>query len=106
MDLCEKIEHLSNFISHYKVHKEYGGDSFYEYVVEELFSSDGDNKAHHNGSHEDHSPTHSHHQCYHTTVFITTSSGVTLNVLASLILITPESLQQIDLFYQRSGLVI
>ena len=28
MDLCEKIEHLSNFISHYKVHKEYGGDSF------------------------------------------------------------------------------
>jgi hypothetical protein len=83
MNLCEKMEDFSNFISHYKVHKEYGGDSFYEYVVEELFSSDGDNKAHHNGSHEDHSPAHSHNQCYHPSVFITSSYGVTLKALAT-----------------------
>ena len=78
MELCEQLEKASNFISHYQIHKEYGGDSFYEYVVEELFSDDGDNKAHHDGSHEDKAPVHSHQQCCHPSVFIPTSNNIAL----------------------------
>lgn len=80
MELCEQLEKASNFISHYQIHKEYGGDSFYEYVVEELFSDDGDNNAHHDGSHEDKAPVHSHHQCCHPSVFIPTSNGIAIKV--------------------------
>jgi hypothetical protein len=76
MELCEQLEKFSNFISHYQIHKEYGGDSFYEYVVEEIFSDQGDDDTHHNGSHDDKVPVHSHHQCCHPSVFITTSNGV------------------------------
>jgi hypothetical protein len=79
MDLCEQIERFSNFISHYQVHKEYGGDSFYEYAVEELFSKNGDIDAHHNGSHEDNTPIHSHNQCFHPSVFMTTSDSVVIS---------------------------
>ena len=83
MDLCEQIDHFSDFISHYQVHKEYGGDSFSEYVVEKLFSEQGDSNAHHNDSHEENSPTHSHHQCYHSTVFLAPSHSVLLKTLVS-----------------------
>ena len=78
MELCEQLEKFSSFISHYQIHKEYGGDSFYEYVVEEIFSDQGDNDAHHNESHEDKAPVHSHHQCCHPSVFIATSNGVAI----------------------------
>ncbi len=77
MDLCEQLEKASNFISHYQIHKEYGGDSFYDYVTEEFFSNQEHSNAHHDGPHEDKTPVHSHHQCCHPSVFITTSSGVT-----------------------------
>ena len=70
MDSSKQIEHFSNFIAHYQVHKEYGGDSFYEYVVEELFSDTGDIEAHHNGSHEDKLPIHSHTECSHASVYV------------------------------------
>jgi hypothetical protein len=81
MELCEQLEKISTFVSHYQIHKEYGGDSFYEYVVEELFSDQGDNDAHHNGSHEDNVPLHSQHQCCHSPVFIATSNGIALKKL-------------------------
>lgn len=78
MELCEQVEKFSNFISHYQIHKEHGGDSFYEYVVEEVFSDQGDDDAHHNGAMEDNAPVHTHHQCCTPTVFIAPSNVVLL----------------------------
>lgn len=78
MDLCEQLEKFSNFISHYQIHKEHGGDSFYEYVVEEVFSDQGDDDAHHKGSMEDNTPRHTHHKCCNPSVFIAPSIVVSL----------------------------
>jgi hypothetical protein len=81
MEICEQIEKFSHFISHYQMHKEYGGDTFYEYVVEVIFSDQADNKDHHDGSHDDSAPVHSHHQCCHPTVFLTPSNALALKPL-------------------------
>ena len=82
VELCEQMEKFSHFISHYQMHKEYGGDSFYEYVVEEIFSDQGDNIDHHDGSHDDKNiPVHSHHQCCHPTVFVTPSNALAIKPL-------------------------
>ena len=64
-----------------QMHKEYGGDTFYEYVVEVIFSNQADNKDHHDGSHDDSAPVHSHHQCCHPTVFLTPSNALALKPL-------------------------
>lgn len=78
MDLCEKIEELSAFITHYQDHKEYDGDSFFEYVVEDYFNDYGDKEGHHNGSEHDKVPSHSNHQCCHPIVFVTPSNSVAI----------------------------
>jgi hypothetical protein len=64
MEICEQIEKF-----------------FYEYVVEVIFSDQADNKDHHDGSHDDSAPVHSHHQCCHPTVFLTPSNALALKPL-------------------------
>lgn len=81
MEICEQIEKFSHFLSHYQMHKEYGGDTFYEYVVEVVFNDESDNKDHHDGSHDDCAPVHSHHQCCYPTVFLTPSNALTIKPL-------------------------
>lgn len=81
MDLCGQIEKISHFITHYQDHKDFDGDSFFEYVGEEYFSDDHDGEEHHKDSNQNQSPSHSHHQCCHPLVFITPTNAVALNFL-------------------------
>ncbi|GBF22165.1 hypothetical protein C21_04358 [Arenibacter sp. NBRC 103722] len=76
MDLCEQIEKISHFVEHYQDHREYDGDSFFEYVVEDYFNSEGDNGFHHTGSEEDKIPSHTHNQCCHPIVFVAPANSV------------------------------
>jgi len=78
MDLCENIEKVSIFIRHYQDHKEYDGDSFFEFVVEDYFNNDGVKEGHHNGSDQDKVPSHTQHQCCHPIVFVTASHAVVI----------------------------
>lgn len=78
MDLCEQIEKISHFIEHYQDHREYDGDSFIEYVVEDYFNTDGDKEGHHTGSEKDKTPTHTHNQCCHPIVFIAPANTVSI----------------------------
>lgn len=81
MDLCEQIEQTSNFIAHYQDHKEYDGDSFFEYVVEDYFNDEGDKEGHHNGSDQEKIPSHTHHQCCHPLVFVAPSNSVAIKAI-------------------------
>ena len=83
MDLCEQIELVSNFISHYQDHAKVHGDTFFEYVAEDYLSSESDNGEHHPGSDNHQSPAHSTHQCCHPLVFITATNLFTLRILKS-----------------------
>ncbi|MCM4156474.1 hypothetical protein DHD80_10720 [Gramella sp. AN32] len=77
MDLCEKI---SNFISHYQDHKEYDGDSFIDFVVEDYFNDNGDKEGHHNGF-DQKIPSHTSNQCCHPVVFLASSQWVDFKVI-------------------------
>jgi hypothetical protein len=78
VDFHEHLEKVSDFISHYQVHKAYDGDSFYQYVVEELFDHPSDGESHHTDSHEDNTPSHSHQQSCHVSVFVAPSNSVAI----------------------------
>jgi hypothetical protein len=82
MDMCDKMEHFAEFMEHYQVHKNYGGDSFFEYVVEELFDDQGDEN-HHKGAHENEAPAHSHHQCCHGSVFVAPSNSIVMKSITA-----------------------
>lgn len=70
MDLCEQVEEISKFISHYEDHKDSNGDSFLEYVVGDYLNDNKDE--HHKGSDQEKIPSHSHNQCCHPVVFAPT----------------------------------
>ncbi|WP_252734521.1 hypothetical protein [Arenibacter algicola] len=78
MDLCSQIEKISNFVNHYQDHKEYDGDSFFDYVIEDYFNDDGDKEGHHDGPDQDNAPSHNQHQCCHPIVFVPSSNTVTI----------------------------
>lgn len=78
MDLCEQIEKISHFVDHYQDHREYDGDSFFEYVVEDYFNTDGDKEGHHTGSEKDKIPSHNHNQCCHPIVFVAPAYSVAI----------------------------
>ncbi|MGV8814728.1 MAG: hypothetical protein ACOH2D_11530 [Gelidibacter sp.] len=80
MDLCEPIQKISNFISHYQDHKVYG-DSFFEYVVEDYIDKDVKNEEHHKNKGSENMPVHSHHQCCHPVVFIIKTNSFLLDRL-------------------------
>jgi len=80
MDLCEQIQEISNFITHYQDHKVYG-DSFFEYVVEDYIDNDAKNEGHHNNQDKENIPVHSHYQFGHPVVFVANTNTVLLNRL-------------------------
>lgn len=80
MDLCEPIQKISNFITHYQDHKVYG-DSFFDYVVEDYIDNDAKNERHHNNQDKENMPVHSHQQCCHPLVFIIEINSVLLDRL-------------------------
>lgn len=90
MDMCEQLEKISNFITHYQEHKVYDGDSFFEFIVEDYFNDDGDKEGLHDGSEKDKVPNHTHHQCCHPVVFIANSNSIEIKAH------WPESKSQFD----------
>lgn len=81
VDICEQIEKVSNFIAHYQDHKDYDGDSFFEYVVEDYFNDKGDKEGHHNRSEQEKIPSHTHHQCCHFVVFAAPLDSIAFKVI-------------------------
>lgn len=81
MDLCEPIDNTFNFITQYHDHKDFDGNSFFEYIAEEYFGDDHHGEEQPRDSSEKQSPAHSDHQCCHPLVFITPTNTVVLNLL-------------------------
>ena len=71
MEVCEQIEEISHFISHYQEHKEFDGYSFLEYVYEDYITDDGPSEDHHQDSEHEDAPVHTSHQCCQHFVFFT-----------------------------------
>ncbi len=63
MEVCEQIEELSHFLSHYQDHREDDGYSFLEYVYEDYITDDGTAEDHHQDSEHDDAPVHTSHPC-------------------------------------------
>ncbi|RAJ24494.1 hypothetical protein LX77_02048 [Gelidibacter algens] len=80
VDLCEPIQKISNFITHYQDHKIYG-DSFFDYVVEDYVDNDAKNEGHHNNQDKENMPVHAHQQCCHPLVFIIEANSILLDRL-------------------------
>ncbi|HDZ13783.1 MAG TPA: hypothetical protein ENH60_02635 [Pricia sp.] len=78
VDLCGQIEKVSTFISHYQDHKAYDGDSFFDFVVEDYFNGDGTKEGHHDGPEKNNFPDHTHQQCCHPVVFVTSTNAITI----------------------------
>lgn len=71
MEVCEQLEELSHFLSHYQDHKEDDGYSFVEYVYKDYIADDGTSEDHHQDSEHDDAPVHTSHQCCQHFVFFT-----------------------------------
>jgi len=82
VDFHEQLEKLSNFVSHYQVHKAYDGDSFFQYALEELYDHPSDSDSHHTNSNEDNAPSHSHQQNCHISVFVAPSNSLAISSIA------------------------
>ncbi len=82
MSFHESLEKVSDFISHYQVHKAYDDDSFLQYAVEELFDHPSDSESHHKETHDNETPAHSHQQIFQVSVFVAPSNSLTINSVA------------------------
>ena len=69
MEVCEQLEELSHFLSHYQDHKEDDGYSFVEYVYKDYIADDGTSEDHHQDSEHNDAPVHTSHQCCQHFVF-------------------------------------
>lgn len=70
MDLCCELPKLPNLFDHYEDHKEFDGDSFWQFLAEDYLNYKGDTQGHHDESDHDDLPFHGQHQCYHGYTFI------------------------------------
>ncbi len=83
IEVCEQIEEISHFLSHYQEHKEFDGYSFLEYVYEDYINDDGTLDDHHQDSEHDNAPIHSNHQCCQHFVFYAPFESSLINVVSS-----------------------
>lgn len=79
MGICEQIEKISCFVSHYQEHKEFDNYSFLEYVYEDYINDEGNSDDHHQDSEHDNAPVHSSHQCCQHFVFLDTFQTFLIN---------------------------
>jgi hypothetical protein len=68
MDICCELEKLPAIFHHFEHHREDDGDSFFEFVYEDLLSSKGTEDGHHNDSNHEDLPFSGSHQCSHAPV--------------------------------------
>lgn len=69
MDLCEQIEKITHFFSHYQEHKEVDGYSFLEYVYEDYIGDEGNSDDHQQDTQHENAPVHFAHNCCQHIVF-------------------------------------
>lgn len=70
MDLCCELQKLPELFDHYDDHKEFEGDSFWEFLAEDYLNDKGDAQGHHDDSDHENLPFRGQHQCCHGYVFI------------------------------------
>lgn len=74
MDMCCELQKLPGLLAHYEEHKSFDDDGFFEFLVEDYFSHEGDNEGHHSDNNHEDLPFHGQHQCNHAPVFLTHSA--------------------------------
>ncbi len=79
MEVCEQIEEISHFISHFQDHSDSDDYSFFEYVYEDYINNDGNSDDHYQDSDHDDTPVHSSHQCCQHFVFFTSFQPAIIN---------------------------
>lgn len=65
MDACCELQKLPEFIAHFHDHQKEDGDSFFQFVYEDLMSTKGSEDGHHDDANHDDLPFHGNHQCSH-----------------------------------------
>lgn len=83
MEVCEQIAQISHFLAHYQEHKEFDGDSFFDFVYEDFVADIHEADGHHQDSEHDDAPIHSSHQCCPHFIFFTTFESSFLNTFHS-----------------------
>lgn len=78
IDLGCEFQKIAAVYSHYQEHKNFDGDSFFEFIMEDYVLDDDSSKEHHENSNHHEAPFHNSHQCSHITYFITCQSQFVL----------------------------
>lgn len=67
MDVCCQIQKIPFLIEHFGEHKALGGDSIFEFVVEDYIDH-GSGENHHNENSHENLPFHGNHTCSHAPI--------------------------------------
>ena len=71
LDMCCELKKLPALISHFEEHNAIGGDTFFEFIIEDYVYHDENSSGHHDHDKDDDLPFHGQHQCCHGPVFMT-----------------------------------
>jgi hypothetical protein len=74
---CE-FQKIAAVYSHYQEHKNFDGDSFFEFIIKDYVLDDDNSKEHYDNSNHHEAPVHNSHQCSHIQYFITHQSQFVL----------------------------
>jgi hypothetical protein len=78
IDMGCEFQKIAAVYAHYQEHKNFDGDSFFEFIIEDYVLDDDNSKEHHDNSKHHEAPVHNSHQCSHITYFITDHSQFVL----------------------------
>ena len=78
IDMGCEFQKIGAMYSHYQEHKEFDGDSFLDFILEDYILDDDSSKKHHENSNHHEAPIHSSHQCGHITYFLSCQSQFVL----------------------------
>lgn len=78
IDMGCEFQKIGEMYSHYQEHKEFDGDSFLDFILEDYVLDDDSSKEHHENSNHHQAPSHCSHQCSNITYFITCQSQFVL----------------------------
>mgnify|MGYP003633407458 CR=1 FL=1 len=78
IDMGCELQKIAAVYSHYQEHKNFDGDSFFEFIIEDFVLDDDSSKEHHGDSSHHELPVQNTHQCSHITFFITHQTNYVL----------------------------
>lgn len=70
MDICCELQKVPALFEHFKEHKTIGGDSFFEFIVEDYIHHNDNNEGHHDHDKDENLPFHGQHQCNHAPIYL------------------------------------